>query len=95
MRQMEVRRNQARLCDQEKTLIYTITIDEVTEPVSGLELESYGVGVAILESGEAGIVPNVTFCRTKIESLIETLAAHLVTPVTVRDVVEDWLCRDS
>jgi hypothetical protein len=92
---MEICRNKASLYDQERTLIYTVTVDDVTESVSGMELESYGVGVTILENGEAEIVPNVTFCKTKVLSLIETLAVHLVTPVTVRDVVEDWLCRDS
>lgn len=94
MRHMEICRKRTNLnTERSFTLIYYVTVDELNEPSSGMELESFGVGVTICENGETGIVPNVTFSRTGVLSLAASLAFHLVTPVTVRDIVEDWLCE--
>ncbi len=96
MRHMEICRKKTRLnTETDCTLVYYVTVDEWTNPSTGMELESFGVGVTICENGETGIVPNVTFSKTGILSLADTLAFHLVTPVTVRDVVEDWLNADG
>ena len=96
MRQMEICRKRTRLdTESDCTLVYYITVDDLTEPHSGMELESFGVGVTICENGETGIVPNVTFSKTGVLTLADLLAFHLVTPATVRDIVEDWLCNDG
>lgn len=92
MRHMEICRKRTRLDTREEcTLVYYVTVDELTDPFAGLELESYGVGISICENGETGLVPHVTFSKAGVLSLADLLAENLVTPVTVRDIVEDWL----
>lgn len=102
MRQMEICKMNAKLIEenvgediaQEITIVYYVTIDEFTDATTGIVLETYGVGVTIVESGESEIIPNVTFSKTNILTLINLLSHHLVTPVTLSDVVYDWLCAD-
>jgi hypothetical protein len=92
---MEICRKNIRLHEAaENTIVYFITIDDLSDAATGIELETYGVGITICESGETEIISNVTFSKTGILSLINLLACHLVTPVTVGDVVSDWLCAD-
>ena len=96
MRHMVICRKRTRLdAKSDCTLVYYVTVNDLTEPLSGMELESFGVGITIYENGETGIVPNVTFSKTGVLSLADLLAFNLVTPVTVRDIVEDWLCADN
>ncbi len=93
MRQMEICRKSIRFDESvECTAIYFITIDDLSDPATGIELETYGVGITLSESGETEVVSNVTFSKTGIFSLIDLLASHLVTPSTVGDIVIDWLC---
>ncbi len=95
MRQMEICRKTVELYSEKpSTLVYYVTVEEETDPASGAVLEAYGVGVAIIETGETEIIPDVTFSKSDILSLIELLAYHLVTPATVSDVVSDWLCEN-
>lgn len=95
MRQMEICRKILYLGEtREQTLTYYITIDDLTDNATGILLESYGVGVTIIESGETSVISNVTFSRTRILELVNKLANHLVTPVSVSDIVDDWLCAD-
>lgn len=92
MRHIEICRKTSQLnADKESTIIYYITVDQVNDADAGIDLENYGVGVTIAESGETKIIPNITFSKTEILLLAALLATHLVTPVTVGDVVEDWL----
>lgn len=93
MRQMEICRKGINLgAEEEKTLIYYVTINDLNDDATGIVLESYGVGVTIVESGETAVISNVTLSNTRILELIHVLADHLVTPVTVADIVDDWLC---
>lgn len=95
MRQMEICRKNTKLHDdEESTIVYYVTIDELVDATTGIVLETYGVGVTICESGEAAIVPNVTFSKTGILALITLLSNNFVTPVSVCEVVDDWLCTD-
>lgn len=55
-----------------------------------LVCETYGVRVASDREMDCA-VPNITTDPGKAEELICLLARNLVTPVTLRDVVEDWL----
>ncbi len=50
---------------------------------------SYGVQVEL--EGETAAVRDLSPSREKVQALAETLAKGAVTPVTLRDVVDDWL----
>lgn len=52
----------------------------------------YGILVTGREEGVA--VSNITVSKEEICQLLEQMARCRVTPVTVMDVVEDWLCRE-
>ena len=56
----------------------------------GLSCESYGVKI-VGEDGEEASVPNLTVNAGRIDQLMDLLVRNGVTPVTLRDVVEDWL----
>lgn len=68
---------------------YYLLVDEVGS--GGFFCESYGVRVALLESGETAQVRHITTSRSRIEELLERLCRNLVTPVTLHDVVEDMV----
>lgn len=53
------------------------------------DLEMYGVLVEY--QAQTAAVPALTVCRRRAEALLELLRRGRVTPVTVRDVAEDWL----
>lgn len=55
----------------------------------GNETEVYGVRVEY--AGESAEIPNLTSSQRRIQELQEVLLRGLVTPVTLRDVAEDWL----
>lgn len=52
--------------------------------------ESYGVEVSC-SGGERASVRNLTFSQSRIDKLMSLLIRCRVTPVALRDVVEDWL----
>ena len=55
-----------------------------------LETEaSYGVAVEM--EGETAAVPDLSPSRRRVESLADALVRGTVTPVGLRDVVDDWL----
>ena len=68
---------------------YYILVDEM-ELGGGLSCESYGVKVAGPD-GEEASVPNITVSVECIDQLLELLRRNCVSPVTLRDVVLDWL----
>ena len=95
MRHMEICRKHLQLQRENNcTLVYYVTVNDLTEPLYGLQLESFGVGITICENSETALVPHVTFSKSRVLSLADKLARHLVTPVSVNDVVEDWLVAD-
>lgn len=68
---------------------YCILVDEL--PLGGGRYcESYGVKVTG-EDGEEASVPNLTVSVERIDGLLELLRRNQVSPVHLRDVVEDWL----
>ena len=92
MRYIEICKRSVRLNGQDdSTLVYYVTAEDMPEPGASTVLESYGVGVTVAESGETAHIPNVTLSRDAILALAELLARHDVTPVTAGDVVIDWL----
>jgi len=54
--------------------------------------ECYGVEV-VCSDGEAVHIPRITLSQSRILMLLSTLMEYLVTPTTLRDVVEDWVAR--
>lgn len=68
---------------------YYILVGEMAVS-GGLACESYGVKV-VGEDGEEASVPDLTVSPARIDQLMELLVRNGVSPVTLRDVVEDWL----
>lgn len=57
------------------------------------DLEEYGV---LVERGEEKAeIPGLTFSQRRIQELLDRMCRGVVTPVTARDVAEDWLLSES
>ena len=67
---------------------YVILVDEMT--VGEMNCESYGVRVTGPD-GECAEIPNITVSAGRIDELVDLLRRNQVSPVTLRDVVDDWL----
>jgi hypothetical protein len=78
---------------RELTLIYSVTVDELTNTSLNASVESYGVGVTVEESGEEVYVRHITLHSSEIFRITSCLSSNFVTPTTLTDIVEDWLCR--
>ena len=64
----------------------------VGEAQCGDELICETYGVRVVSDWETDCtVPNITTDPGKAAELVRLLARNLVTPVTLRDVIEDWL----
>lgn len=68
---------------------YAILVDEVA--AGGFQCESYGVRITSRASGECSEIPNVTISTSRIDELMDLLVRNQVSPVHLRDVVDDWL----
>lgn len=68
---------------------YYITIDEMD--VGRFACESYGVKIVDRDGGGTAAVPHVTCSQERIDELCQLVVDNGVTPVTLRDVVADWL----
>ncbi|MEG1988300.1 MAG: DUF6514 family protein [Oscillibacter sp.] len=51
--------------------------------------ESYGIRIICGEEKES--VRDITMSQNKILALLDRVMTGVVTPITLRDVVEDWL----
>ena len=68
---------------------YYILVGEMAVS-GGLAGESNG-GKVVSEDGEEAEAPNITISASRIDALMELLIRNSVSPVTLRDVIEDWL----
>lgn len=68
---------------------YSILIDEMD--VGPYSCESYGVKIAEQGGGQTAVVPHVTCSISRIDELSDLILRNQVTPVTLEDVVADWL----
>lgn len=68
---------------------YHVIIDEMD--VGPFRCESYGLQIRERGSGEACMVPHITTSISRIDELCELLLDGGVTPLTLEDVVSDWL----
>ena len=92
MRSIEI--GSSRLCsldDRSSELTYYLLVDEL-ECGGAFALESYGVKVEkrSLDGFSSAQCRNVTCSREKIDRLIGALMRGTVTPVALKDVLEDW-----
>lgn len=55
--------------------------------------DSYGVGVEL--KGESAAVTGLSPSRRRVTELAERLVRGTVTPIALRDVVDDWLLEDT
>jgi len=75
------------------TLIYSVTIDELSETSLCVGVESYGAAIDVKENDEELCIRHITLCSSEIFALTSLLFSNSVTPATLPDVVYDWLCR--
>ena len=68
---------------------YAILVGEM-EVSPQFACESYGVRIRG-QDGEVSEVPNITISISRIDELMDLLVRNVVTPCTLRDVVDDWL----
>lgn len=68
---------------------YAILVGEL-EVTPQFACESYGVRIRG-QDGEIGEIPNITISISRIDELMDLLVRNIVTPCTLRDVVDDWL----
>lgn len=78
-----------RMDDGSAEITYYLTVDLFTCE-TGAELEGYGV-MAAMEGGDTAAVRCVTVHSEEARRLLDVLRRGRVTPVTLRDVVEDWV----
>jgi hypothetical protein len=57
----------------------------------GASRDSYGIKLTSSESGESAEIPNVTLSRRNIIGLAAKVVRNAVTPVSLKEVVYDWL----
>lgn len=69
------------------TVVYSLTVEERSE------YSGFGVSVRIPERNDYACVRDITTYRGEAERLIDIMATGFVTPVSVMDIVEDWLGR--
>ena len=63
----------------------------VTEPREGVVFESYGIRIALLETGEIAEIFDITVNAARIFQLGEMLCRNVVTPSGLQEVLADWL----
>ncbi len=68
---------------------YSILVGEM-EISPQIYCESYGVKVKEYE-GEQEEIEDITISASRIDELIDLLVRNVVTPCTLKEVVEDWL----
>ena len=68
---------------------YYLLVEDIE--VEGFHCESYGVLLENAVTGEESRVRHVTVNAHQAVELLDILVRGGVTPVTLRDVIEDWL----
>ncbi len=95
MRCTEICRRELEFGDRTvKTVVYAVAADDLYNENGTFVCESYGAAVSILQTGERAVVRCMTQNSRRILGFIDSLARGLVTPVSLRDVAEDWLGRE-
>lgn len=70
---------------------YALLIEDIE--LDGFQCESYGLCVRDLETGEETTARHITVNGPEALAVLDAVARLEVSPVTLRDVVEDYLGR--
>lgn len=70
---------------------YALLVEDIE--VDGFHCESYGIVVRDPDTKEEATVRHITVSGSEALALLNTVARSAVSPVTLRDVVEDYLGR--
>lgn len=89
MRTMKWTRPKAERSSPRRPWNYALLVDDID--VDGFRCESYGIMVYDADRGEKAAVRHVTVNATEALELLNTVARLAVSPVTLRDVIEDYL----
>lgn len=73
----------------EHSFDYYVLIDQM-EVNGGFACESYGAKIASSNGAHAD-VPHITTSISRIDELMTLLTKNLVTPISLNDVIADWL----
>lgn len=68
---------------------YYVIIDEMD--VGPFSCESYGIRIEEQGGGASALAPHVTCSIARIDELSELILRNGVTPLSLHDVVSDWL----
>lgn len=77
--------------ENQRTLCYYVTTGEIQHPDKEGAIKTYGVGISIEEKEEFASVNSITTKKETAYKLIDILASNFVTPVSLYDVIYDWL----
>lgn len=67
---------------------YSVLIGE--KNVGSFSCEDYGIKIEEA-GGDCAVVPDLTVSAARIDELVTLLIRNSVTPVTLADVISDWL----
>lgn len=70
---------------------YGLLVEDIE--ADGFHCESYGILVRDPDTGEEAAVRHITVSGSEALALLNTVARSAVSPVTLKDVVEDYLGR--
>ena len=73
---------------RQRNYAYSVLIGE--KNVGSFSCEDYGVKIEEA-GGDCAVIPDITGSAARIDDLITLLIRNAVTPVTLADVVSDWL----
>ncbi len=78
-------------CRDEQDIVHTFQYSLLVRhiPAGRFAFEEYGVAVTH-QGGDCVRIPGITHSRTRIDSLMELLLEHVVSPTELCYVVEDW-----
>lgn len=89
MRTMEWKREETVEALPSRQWQYALLVEDIE--VDGFHCESYGIMVREAESGEEAAVRHITVNGSEALALLNAVARLAVSPVTLKDVVEDYL----
>lgn len=82
-------------CSEPMEIVYFMT-EETVKTDGCSPVRSYGVEAQLMQCGnvvDKCRVDDVSCNKDEVLALIGRVAANGVTPVTLRDVIDDWLCQ--
>lgn len=88
MREITVGKNTIVVEGRELTCKYFILVEETG---GRFPCESYGIKILLDAQKESAEIHDISLSVERINDLAELLCRNSVTPVALRDVVEDWL----